>query len=113
MTKKTEEEIEISLGSGNVFEDLEFENPKEAKAKADLSREIHQIIKKRKINQTEAAKIMGIDQPKVSDIVRGKLSKYTLDRLIRFVRLLGSDVEIHVNKHTKPSESANLLVVCN
>jgi predicted XRE-type DNA-binding protein len=111
MTKNTIDEVEVVEGSGNIFEDLGFSNPKEAQAKADLSREIRQIIKNKKLTQEAAAKIMGIDQPKVSDIVRGKLSKYTLDRLIRFVRLLGSDVEIRIKKQTKRS-TANLLVVC-
>ena len=54
---------------------------------------------------------MGIDQPKVSDIIRGKLSKYTLDRLIRFLRLLGRDIEIRVKRHAKRSEPPSLHVV--
>lgn len=106
-----QEDIEVFVGCGNVFEDLEFPNPEEAKAKADLSIQIYETIKKRKLTQKEAAKIMGIDQPKVSDIVRGKLSKYTLDRLIRFLRLLGRDIEIHVKRHIKRPESTSLHVV--
>ena len=110
MSKK-QEDIEVFVGSGNVFEDLGYPNPEEAQAKADLSRQIYQIIKNRKLTQKQAAKIMGIDQPKVSDIIHGKLSKYTLDRLIRFLRLLGRDIEIRVKRHTKRSEPTSLLVV--
>jgi len=108
---KKQEDIEVFVGCGNVFEDLEFPNPEEAKAKSDLSIQIYETIKKRKLTQKEAAKIMGIDQPKVSDIVRGKLSKYTLDRLIRFLRLLGRDIEIRVKRHIKGPESTTLHVV--
>lgn len=105
------ENIEAFVGSGNVFEDLGYPNPEEAQAKADLARQIHQTIKNRKLTQKQAAEIMGVDQPKVSDIVRGKLSKYTLDRLIRFLRLLGRDVEIRVKRHTKSSTLPSLQVV--
>jgi len=69
MSKK-QKDIEAFVGSGNVFEDLGYPNPEEAQAKADLSRQIHQIIKNRKLTQKQAAAIMGIDQPKVSDIVK-------------------------------------------
>lgn len=109
--EKKREEVDAFIGSGNVFEDLGYPNPEEAQAKADLALQIHQIIVKRKLSQKEAAEIMGIDQPKVSDIVRGKLSKYTIDRLIRFLRLLGRDIEIRVKRHTKRSEPTSLLVI--
>ena len=109
MTKQNKNK-EVVVGSGNIFKDLGYPNPEEARAKADLSRQIHQIIKNRKLTQAEAADIMGIDQPKVSDIVRGKLSKYTIDRLIRFLRLLGRDIEIRVKRHTSKSDHASLFV---
>ena len=108
---KRQEDTEAFVGSGNVFEDLGYSNPEESQAKADLSRQIHQVIQNRKLTQKEAAEVMGIDQPKVSDIVRGKLSKYTLDRLIRFLRLLGRDIEIRVKRHSKRSEPTSLQVV--
>ncbi len=109
MSKK-KEDTEVFVGSGNVFEDLGYADPKLSQAKADLSLQIYQIIKNRKLTQKQAAKIMGIDQPKVSDIIHGKLSKYTLDRLIRFLGLLGRDIEIHVKRHTKRSEPTSLHV---
>lgn len=108
MAKK---EIKADIGSGNVFKDLGYPNPQEAQAKADLARQIHQIITDRKLTQKQAAEILGIDQPKVSEIVRGKLSKYTLDRLIRYLRLLGRDIEIRVREHRKNSKTTSLLVI--
>ncbi len=107
---KKKEDTEIFVGAGNVFEDLGYPNPGEAQAKADLSLQIYQTIKNRKLTQKQAAKIMGIDQPKVSDIIRGKLSKYTIDRLMRYLLLLGRDVEIHVKKHTQRSKPTSLQV---
>jgi predicted XRE-type DNA-binding protein len=110
MAKKKEKEIEYFVGSGNVFEDLGYPNPEEALAKADLAHQIYKIIKTRKLTQARAAKILGIDQPKVSDIVRGRLSRYSIDRLMRFLRMLGKDIEIHIKDH-KSKKSAPLLSV--
>ena len=98
--KRSDKEIEIEVGSGNVFKDFGYRNPELAQAKADLARQIHQTIKKRKLTQAQAAKLMGIDQPKVSDIVRGRLGKYSMDRLMRFLVALGKDVAIQVIDHT-------------
>jgi len=109
--EKKQEHVEAFVGSGNVFEDLGYSNPEESQAKADLSQQIHQIIKNRKLTQKKAAEIMKIDQPKVSDIIRGKLSKYTIDRLIRFLRLLGRDIEIRVKRQSKYSKETTLQVI--
>ena len=75
MVKRKEEEVEVFVGSGNVFKDLGYANPEEAMAKADLAYQIYKTIKARRLTQSQAAAILDIDQPKVSDIIRGKLSK--------------------------------------
>ncbi|MFQ5728829.1 MAG: helix-turn-helix domain-containing protein [Waddliaceae bacterium] len=110
MAKKNDD-VEVYVGSGNVFKDLEYSNPEEALAKSELAGEIHKVIKSRKLTQKQAAEIMGIAQPKVSDIVRGKLSKFSIDRLLRFLRLLGRDIEIRITKHSQRSEPPFLHVV--
>ncbi len=71
--KKKSEIIETVVGSGNVFRDLGDPNPEESQAKADLAIQIRKIIEQRGLTQKEAAEIMEIDQPKVSDIIRGYL----------------------------------------
>ena len=108
--KKQDEEVEAFVSSGNIFEDLGYPNPEEAQAKSDLAMQIYRTLKKRKLTQIEAAEILGIDQPKVSDIIRGKLSKYSIDRLMRFLRLLGNDIEILVKKHRDKSSDPTLYV---
>jgi len=70
------EEIEFTVGSGNVYADFGLPNPEDAKAKAELAMLITNIIKRRGMTQQEAAELMGIDQPKVSKIVRGLLSEF-------------------------------------
>jgi predicted XRE-type DNA-binding protein len=105
-----EDENMIFVGSGNIYEDLGFENPIEAKAKADLALQIRDIIKSKNLKQQQAAELMGIDQPKVSDIVRGKLSNYTFERLLKYVRLLGNDIEIHLKPHLLSNTQPTILI---
>lgn len=97
--------------SGNVFADLKLPNPEEALAKAELARQIHCVIEKKKLTQEKAALLLGIDQPKVSALVSGKLSGFSLERLIRFLNELGQDVTINVKakprSHKKGSISIN------
>src|SRR3954468_19651173 len=91
---KIEETIEPS--SGNVFADLGLKNPEELLAKAELVQRISDAIAERKLTQARAAKLLGIDQPKVSALLRGKLEGFSIDRLFRFLNALGRDVEISV-----------------
>lgn len=106
-----ENAIEVFEGADNPFADTGFTRPAEALAKSELALEIHRIIKSKKLTQKQAAKMMGIAQSAVSDIVCGKLSRYSIDRLMRFLRLLGRDIEIRVKKPTKRSKPAALSVV--
>lgn len=80
--------------SGNVFADLNLPNPEIARAKAELVRRIREIISDRRLSQTRAAALMGLDQPKVSALVRGRVDGYSLDRLFRFLNALGQEIEI-------------------
>lgn len=89
-------EKEIVKSSGNVFADLGVKNPEEALAKAELALQINRIIKQKRLTQERIAEILGIDQPKVSALINGKLSGFSTDRLIRFLNALGRDVDIVV-----------------
>ncbi|MBD2131724.1 MULTISPECIES: helix-turn-helix transcriptional regulator [unclassified Sphaerospermopsis] len=90
------ENIEIQTSSGNVFADLGLPNADEMLAKAELARKISQAITARGLTQMEAAELLGIDQPKVSALIRGKLTGFSLERMFRFLNAFGSDVEITV-----------------
>ncbi len=65
-------------------------------AKAELSRIIHQTITERGLKQAQAAVLLGITQPDVSDLVRGRLRRFGMERLQRFLTLLGMDVDVRV-----------------
>src|SRR6266496_1789731 len=89
------------VGTGNVFADLGYARPEEAAAKAVPADKITKIIERRKLTQAEAATLLEVDQPKVSALKRGRLSGFSLDRLVRFLVLLGSDVEIVVKEQSQ------------
>ena len=84
--------------SGNVFADLGIQNPEEALAKAEIVRQIHRTIKKKKLTQAKAAKILGIAQPKVSRLLRGYFENFSLERLFRFLNKLGQDIRISITE---------------
>jgi predicted XRE-type DNA-binding protein len=96
--------------SGNVFADLGLPNPEDRLAKAELARRISVIITERRLTQLEAAAVLGIDQPKVSALVRGRLGGFSLERLLRFLNVLGRDVEIVVKPKSKGRRHATLSV---
>jgi len=81
--------MRVTAGSGNVFRDLGLKNPEERLAKVMLAARIVQILEGRHLNQTTAAKLLGVDQQKVSQIYRGRLDEFSLERLIRSVTELG------------------------
>jgi len=87
-------ETNIEQSSGNVFKDLSIAQPEQLLAKAELVHLICNIIAERKLTQARAAKLLGVDQPKVSALLRGKLDGFSTDRLFRFLNALGRDAEI-------------------
>ena len=98
------------VGSGNVFTDLGHPKPGEALAKAELARKIGAIIERRGLTQSAAAALLEVDQPKVSALTRGRLAGFSLDRLVRFLVLLGSDVEIVVKPRARAAGRARVMV---
>ena len=93
-------QMDYTESSGNVFADLGLVDPKEALAKAELARAISLAIAKRRMTQAQAAQLLGIDQPKVSALTRGRLRGFSIDRLLRFLLTLDHDVEITIKSDT-------------
>lgn len=99
------DEIEYTKGSGNVFQDLGLADSEERLAKARLALRIENIIERRKLRQADAAKILGITQPKVSALMNGRLKGFSMEKLIHYLNLLNQDVEIVVK--TRRGRRAN------
>ena len=87
----------ITRGSGNVFADLGFENPEEELAKAKLVVALSEVIERTDLTQAKVARMLGVDQPTISKILRGRTGGFTADRLLRFLNLLDQDVTISVS----------------
>lgn len=96
----------VTLGSGNVFADIGFDNPEEELLKAKLARELRAIIKRRRLTQEKAAALMRVKQPDVSAIVTGRTGKFSLDRLVRCLDMLDYRVDVVV-RH-KPRAARNV-----
>ena len=113
MARKHESEVKMTMGSGNVFADLGFENPEEELAKAKLAAHLWRIISERCLTQAAAGKIMGLDQPKVSALMNGRLANFSSDRLMRFLTALGKDVDIVVRDAPKKRSKGRVRVLTN
>jgi predicted XRE-type DNA-binding protein len=87
-------DIRVERSSGNVFADLGLPNPEEHLVKAALALTISRTIRARGLSQEQAGDILDLAQPKVSDLVRGHLDKFTIDRLLRYLRKLDYDITI-------------------
>jgi predicted XRE-type DNA-binding protein len=94
----------IRDSSGNVFADMGARDAEERLAKAELARFIRREIRGRNLTQAAAAQLLGIQQPDVSDLVRGKLGRFSLSRLERLLNALGLEVRIQVGP--KPADKA-------
>jgi predicted XRE-type DNA-binding protein len=101
----------IAASTGNVFEDLGLPDAGDRLAKAELARQIGTIIRERGLTQQAAAHILGVDQPKVSALLAGQLSGFSLERLTRFLTLLGRDVQIVVREASPPNQTGPLSVI--
>jgi predicted XRE-type DNA-binding protein len=93
---------DIIKAEDNIFADLKTKDPQELLAKAELARKIHKTIESRKLTQVQAAAILKIKQPDVSNLIKGRLNKFSIDRLIHLLNLLDWDVDIVIKrKRTK------------
>jgi predicted XRE-type DNA-binding protein len=100
---------EVHAGSGNVFADLGLPDADERYAKAIISRVIARELDARALTQSDAAKLLGTTQPKVSAVVRGQLAGFSLERLFRFLTALGLDVHVEV-RPAAPESTGRLRV---
>jgi predicted XRE-type DNA-binding protein len=101
----------VTRGSGNVFEDLGLPNPGERLAKAQLVGIVSEILSERRLSQTKAAKIVGVDQPTLSKLLGGSTKGFSLDRLVGMLSALGYDVDINVRPHREVSSPVGRIAV--
>jgi len=103
--------VSVTPSSGNVFADLGVPQPEEELAKADLAIHLRDAIKRRRLTQTAAGRRMGLDQPKVSALMNGRLTGFSSERLMRCLAALGEDIEIVVKTGSRHGTRGQIRVV--
>jgi predicted XRE-type DNA-binding protein len=91
----------VTQGTGNVFADLGLPNPEQELLKAQLTLQIYMILKDSGMTQVEIAKILGVQQPQVSLLMRNRAGNFSVGRLMEFLTALRQDVEITVRPTRK------------
>lgn len=95
--------MRVRRSSGNVFRDLGFD-PQEAehlRVRADLMVDLIKLIRSRRLTQAAAAKLLGVSQPRVSDLFRGKMDRFSIDALIEMLGRAGVRVEFLTHRRTR------------
>jgi len=101
---------QVQDSTGNVFEDMGMRDAEERLAKAELARLIRAEIRDRGLSQNEAAALLGVKQPDVSDLVRGRLSRFSTARLERFLNALDLEIRIQVGPRPEGKVRAGITV---
>ncbi|WP_323025416.1 helix-turn-helix transcriptional regulator [Castellaniella sp.] len=98
MNKRIVAGVEVEASSGNVFADLGLPDAGNLQIKSGLTLEIAKAIRERGLTQVEAAKRMGLTQPKVLSLLRGEFSNFSERKLMDCLNRLGYDIEIRMRK---------------
>ena len=104
--------VNYTHSSGNVFSDLGLPDADERLLKAQLAVQIRRFIGQKDWTQAEAAEAVGLDQPKVSNLLRGRLAGFSVDRLLNILNRLGHSVEVRISaKEYDPDEAQTLVTI--
>ena len=110
---KRDDDASVEPSSGNVFADLGLPDAEERLLKAEITSQIAQLIRKKGWTQSQAAERMNLDQPKVSRLLRGDLSGFSVDRLFSILNRLGHSVEVRISaKERAPEQSHTRVLIC-
>ena len=101
----------VTRGTGNVFADLGFPDAAERQAKLRLADALNQLLDERKLSQADAAKVLGVTQPKVSALRHYKLAGVSVERLMNLLTAVDQDVEIVIRRKPRSRKTARISVV--
>ena len=102
---------DIEKGSANIFEDLGLPDAAEMQVKATLAAKIGEILKQRHLTQVQAAEILGMPQPKLSNMLRGQFRGISEAKMLECMNRLGRDVQIVVRKPSRSKTTGRTSVV--
>ena len=92
--------MKAQRSTGNVFQDVGF-GPREAESlrlRAQLMLELRRLIQARKLTQSSAAKLLGVTQPRISDLVRGKIDLFSIDTLVEMLARAGIRIRLRLDR---------------
>jgi predicted XRE-type DNA-binding protein len=110
-SRNAERREPVTRGTGNVFADLGFSDAAERHAKLRLAYALNQVLEARKLSQADAAKVLGVTQPKVSALRHYKLAGFSVERLMNLLTALDQDVEIVIRRKPRSRKAARISVV--
>lgn len=92
--------MKMQKGSGNVFKDIGFSDKEAAnlQARSNLMSALKREIEKLKLTQARVAKMLGVKPPRISELMNGRIDKFSLDLLLLYFSRLGKTVEFHIKK---------------
>ncbi|WP_438299470.1 helix-turn-helix domain-containing protein [Pseudomonas sp. NMS19W] len=103
--------IGIEESRRNIYEDLEIPNANEMRIKSQLAAKIGEIIKARHLTQSQASEILGLSQPKLSEMLRGKFRGISEAKMMECLSHLGRDVQIVVKSAPRSRKEGRIEVV--
>ncbi len=110
MARATNHNESVAQSSGNVFADLGLRDAVEKQTRVRLAVAINQIIQTRRLSQAAAARLLDINQPKISALVNYRLAGFSIERLMNFLNALDRDVEIVIRRKPRSNRAARTVV---
>src|SRR3954451_2569520 len=111
MAKRRGESATITRGSTHVFADLGYPDAAERQAKLRLAYALNRVLEERQLSQADAAKVLGLTQPKVSALRNYKLAGFSVERLMNLLAALDQDVEIVIRRKPRSRKAGRISVV--
>src|SRR4051812_18044590 len=111
MARRRGESVTITRGSNNVFEDLGYPDAAERQTKLRLAYALNRVLEDRQLSQADAAKVLGVTQPKISALRHYKLAGFSVERLMNLLTALDQDVEIVIRRKPRSRKAARITVV--
>jgi predicted XRE-type DNA-binding protein len=109
--RNADRDTAIVRGTKNVFADLGYPDAAERPAKLRLAYALNQLLDERKLPQTQAAKVLGVTQPKISALRNYKLAGFSVERLMNLLTALDQDIEIVIRRKPRSRRAARISVV--
>jgi predicted XRE-type DNA-binding protein len=109
--RNADRETAVVRGTKNIFADLGYPDAAERQAKLRLAYALNQLLDRRKMPQTEAAKVLGLTQPKISALRNYKLRGFSVERLMNLLTAVDQDIEIVIRRKPRSRKAGRITVV--